>query len=274
MIKKLKFNHQYAVAITDGTRTSTIRIDDKGITVGDRVQLVDKVSASEPQLWTIPGELVVESVQEFRLGKLPRDIVEQAELGGETQTSTYDFLRRFYGDAINDDTIIKVIGFTYAPYSQAIPYMDKKSVADGDDLTSVKLFADGGSRGNPGPSAFGFVILDDETDQVIEGQNKYLGITTNNQAEYHGVISGLEWCRQHNVQTVAVYLDSLLVVNQLNGLFKVKNRDLWPLYETAKQLKSAFKTITFTHVPRELNKLADAEVNKALDAVKGDEALQ
>jgi len=128
----------------------------------------------------------------------------------------------------------------------------------------VKIYADGGSRGNPGPSSSGFVVLDLE-DKILVDKGVYLGITTNNQAEYTALKLGLEEARKMGVREVDVYMDSLLVVNQMKGIFKVKNRDLWPLYEAIKQLAATFKRISFTHVPRELNKLADAAVNRALD---------
>jgi len=97
---------------------------------------------------------------------------------------------------------------------------------------------------------------------------------TNNQAEYHALVAGLEWCKQRDVREVIVRLDSLLVVNQMKGIFKVKNRELWTLYETAKKYQATFRKISFTHVPRELNKQADAEVNKALDAISGKDVVQ
>lgn len=129
----------------------------------------------------------------------------------------------------------------------------------------IRLFADGGSRGNPGPSASGFVLIDDQ-DTVLVETGKYLGITTNNQAEYQAVLQGLEEAKKMNIREVDVYLDSLLVVNQMNGKFKVKNRDLWPIHQAIKDLTKQFKSVKFTHVPREYNKLADAEVNKVLDS--------
>ena len=132
-------------------------------------------------------------------------------------------------------------------------------------LTEVKLYADGGSRGNPGPSASGYVILDSDGNVIAE-QGIYLGITTNNQAEYQALKLGLENCLSLNIRTVHVYMDSMLVVNQMKSIFKVKNRDLWPIHDSIKVLLPKFKEVTFTHVPRELNKLADTEVNKALDA--------
>lgn len=129
----------------------------------------------------------------------------------------------------------------------------------------VKIFTDGGSRGNPGPSASGFVILDME-DNVLVERGEYLGVTTNNVAEYTALKQALEECRRMGIRKINGYLDSLLVVNQLNGKFKIKNRDLWPIHDAIKKLIPAFDTVEFSHVPREFNKLADAEVNKALDA--------
>jgi ribonuclease HI/pterin-4a-carbinolamine dehydratase len=132
----------------------------------------------------------------------------------------------------------------------------------------VKLFGDGGSRGNPGPSASGYVLLDAD-DTVIFEKGVYLGITTNNQAEYQSLRMGLEEAKRFGVQEVAVYMDSLLVINQMKGIFKVRNRDLWPIHEAIKELAAQFKKVTYTHVPRELNKLADAQVNIALDLEAG-----
>jgi ribonuclease HI/pterin-4a-carbinolamine dehydratase len=129
----------------------------------------------------------------------------------------------------------------------------------------VKLYADGGSRGNPGPSASGYVLMDID-DTVIKKSGVYLGITTNNQAEYQALKLGLEEAQKLGAREVDVYLDSLLVINQMKGVFKVKNRDLWPIHEAIKEQAKNFKKVTFTHVPRELNKLADAEVNEILDA--------
>jgi len=132
----------------------------------------------------------------------------------------------------------------------------------------VKIFADGGSRGNPGHSASGFVLLDRE-DSILVDKGVYLGITTNNQAEYTALKLALEEARKMGVQEVEVYMDSLLVVNQMKGIFKVKNRDLWPIHDAITQLVKQFKHVSFAHVPRELNKLADTAVNRALDEELG-----
>jgi ribonuclease HI len=132
----------------------------------------------------------------------------------------------------------------------------------------IKLFGDGGSRGNPGPSASGYVLMDMD-DNILFKTGVYLGITTNNQAEYQALKFGLEEALKLGAREVAVHMDSLLVINQMKGIFKVKNRDLWPIHESIKETATKFKKITYTHVPRELNKLADAEVNTTLDAELG-----
>jgi ribonuclease HI/pterin-4a-carbinolamine dehydratase len=133
------------------------------------------------------------------------------------------------------------------------------------DQKQIKLYADGGSRGNPGPSASGYVLMDMD-DSIIFKSGVYLGITTNNQAEYQALKYGLEEAQKLGAREVDVFMDSLLVINQMKGIFKVKNRDLWPIHESIKELVGFFKKVRFTHVPRELNKLADAEVNETLDA--------
>ena len=128
----------------------------------------------------------------------------------------------------------------------------------------VKLYSDGGSRGNPGPSACGYVIFDDD-DKVLAEGGEYMGVTTNNQAEYNGLKVGLEVALRLGAREVDCYLDSLLVVNQMRGVFKIKNRELWPLHDAVKALTKQFKVVRFRHVPREQNKVADAAVNRALD---------
>lgn len=131
-------------------------------------------------------------------------------------------------------------------------------------LDEVKVFADGGSRGNPGPSASGYVVLDME-DNVIIDEGVYLGVTTNNQAEYTALKLGLEAAKRVGAQQIEVYMDSLLVVNQMKGIYKIKNRDLWPIHQAVVALTHQFKHVNFSHVPREFNKLADGAVNRALD---------
>ncbi len=142
---------------------------------------------------------------------------------------------------------------------------DTIETKDTETLTEVKLFTDGGSRGNPGPSASGYVLLD-MADKVLLEDGAYLGITTNNQAEYKALKLGLETALKRGVETIHIYMDSLLIVNQMKGTYKIKNRDLLPIYQEVQTSLKQFKTVDFTHVPRELNKLADAMVNEILDS--------
>lgn len=140
-------------------------------------------------------------------------------------------------------------------------YDDKKSTVDSSHLI---IYSDGGSRGNPGPSASGFVLMD-SAQNVLEQGGMYLGITTNNQAEYHGVRLGLEAAAKLGARTIDFRIDSLLVVNQLNGVYTIKNRELWPINERIVELTHQFEKVSFSHVKREFNQLADGMVNKILN---------
>lgn len=126
------------------------------------------------------------------------------------------------------------------------------------------IFADGGSRGNPGPSATGFVIYDSEKSEIEKG-GEYLGVTTNNQAEYLAVKQALIAAQKYEPSVIEFNLDSQLVVNQMNGTYKVRNKDLWPVHESIKELMSQFEKVSFSHVKREFNKEADAMANQVLD---------
>jgi len=132
---------------------------------------------------------------------------------------------------------------------------------------AVIVYSDGGSRGNPGPSAAGYVVLNNLQEVIAEG-GEYLGITTNNQAEYQGVRLGLEKALELGYRKVDFKLDSMLVVNQMKGTYKIKNRELWPINERIRMLMTKFDRVTFTHVNRQFNQLADGMVNKTLDAHK------
>ncbi|MEK7163672.1 MAG: ribonuclease HI family protein [Patescibacteria group bacterium] len=128
-------------------------------------------------------------------------------------------------------------------------------------MTSYRIFTDGGARGNPGPSACAFVVYDGEN--LIYKQGFYLGISTNNQAEYQGVLKAAEYCSLLIAHcSVTFYLDSLLVVKQMRGEYKIKDPKLKILHDKIKNYKLK---IDFVHVPREQNRDADALVNKTLD---------
>lgn len=253
-MKSLKFNPRAIPLIITGTKRATWRLlDDKNLSVDDEVEFVNSVTGEAFGL----GRLTQITIKKLGDVDLTSD---EAEETYDSQEAMYDAFRKYYDDTIGPDTHVKIVQFDFAPYKKP-----KSPTAPPIEHTAIKLFTDGGSRGNPGPSASGYVLLDMD-DNVIIKAGVYLGITTNNQAEYQALKLGLEEAQKLGIREVDVYMDSLLVINQMKGLFKVKNRDLWPIYEAIKQLATHFKKVTYTHVPREFNKLADAEVNSTLDA--------
>lgn len=151
----------------------------------------------------------------------------------------------------------------------------------------IIMHCDGGARGNPGPAAIGVVIKENKGKTIYQ-ISKTIGNTTNNIAEYKAVIAGLEWIKDNfisansSVKSIKIFLDSTLVVNQLNGVFKVKNKILKELHSRVLRLEESISSnlnladknnsgminsaIKHAHIIRELNKEADALVNKALDS--------
>ena len=129
----------------------------------------------------------------------------------------------------------------------------------------VTLFADGGARRNPGPATGAAVLLDDRG-TVIEEAFRFLGETTNNVAEWNGLLAGLEAAVRLGVENITIRMDSELVVKQLLGEYRVKHPGLQPLHRRAVALLSEFEEVDIGHVPRKQNKLADALVNRVLDA--------
>lgn len=124
------------------------------------------------------------------------------------------------------------------------------------------IHTDGGARGNPGPAGVG-VVLDFNGEQKTF--KKYIGETTNNQAEYQAVIFGLEKAEETGAEAVDIFLDSELVQQQLTQKYKVKNQELGPLFIRAWNLAQSFKKVKYVHVRRSDNKLADKLVNEAID---------
>lgn len=133
----------------------------------------------------------------------------------------------------------------------------------------LSIYTDGGSRGNPGISGYGFVVYDQNHHQLYQ-QSKFLGIKTNNEAEYMGVIDALVWVQQNitrfSPQKITFFSDSQLLVRQLQGLYKVKSANLKPLFQTTISLIDQINVpVTFTDIRRESNQLADSLANQAMD---------
>ena len=129
----------------------------------------------------------------------------------------------------------------------------------------ARLSTDGGSRGNPGPAAYGYV-LESEDGHVLDARGEAIGTATNNVAEYRGLIAGLESALERGVDELEVVSDSELLVKQMQGEYKVKNETLKTLQREAAELASGLKRVTYTAVRRTHNELADRLVNEALDS--------
>jgi broad specificity phosphatase PhoE/ribonuclease HI len=132
----------------------------------------------------------------------------------------------------------------------------------------VIVEADGGSRGNPGPAGYGAVVIEAATGQVLLERYASL-ITTNNVAEYTGLIAGLRAASELNATHVDVRMDSKLVIEQMSGRWQIKNPGLRPLAAEAATLVARFAAVTFEWIPRERNKAADALANRAMDEAAG-----
>lgn len=137
-------------------------------------------------------------------------------------------------------------------------------------MNKITIYCDGGSRGNPGPSAIGVYIP-----QLKKRYSKFLGNTTNNEAEYQAAIFALKKIKhliggeKAEKMEIEIKMDSELIVNQLNGKFKIKEKGLIPFFIEIWNLKQDFGKVNFTHIPREENKEADRIVNKELDSQNG-----
>jgi len=136
-------------------------------------------------------------------------------------------------------------------------------------MKKLIIHTDGGARGNPGPAGLGVFVTDPEGRVVLE-HSRYLGETTNNQAEYRAVIDALEHAKELGAEELDFFLDSELVVKQLHHEYKVRDADLAPLFLRVWNLCVGFRKVRFTHIRREANQDADRLVNEAIDRhIKG-----
>ena len=140
--------------------------------------------------------------------------------------------------------------------------------AVGYDRRMITAYTDGGARGNPGPAGYGVHILDADGSTLAELVGP-LGRATNNVAEYSGLIAALKWALEHGQSRVRVRMDSELVIKQMRGEYKVKHAGLQPLHAEARSLVAQLGHVTFEHVRREQNKVADGLSNRAMDIAEG-----
>lgn len=256
-MKTLKFDHSFAQLIAEGKKTATWRLyDDKDLSVNDDIKIIDKIDPEDSKTWQVIGQGKVTEIIEKKLG----DVTSQDMAGHEVFDSQEEMLNAYkdrYGERVALDTPVKIVFFKFTPSIGETP-------SGAMLLEEAKLYTDGGSRGNPGDSACAYVICDMDN-SVVEKSGFYMGLATNNQAEYMGFKKALERAQNLGIDKISLFSDSQLVVNQMNGLYKVKNQELAPLHQDVKDLASSFEKITFTYVPREMNRIADKEVNRILD---------
>src|SRR3989344_4922038 len=232
-MKTLKFNHERAGLIAQGKMTATWRVnDEKNLSVDDDVWIIDKVDKKDPRTWQTIGTAKITEILAKHLGD-----IQNEELGGDEEFASREEMvktfRLYYGPDINEKTPVKIIHFQFTP--QEPKPMGALEEGDMTNLAEIKMYADGGSRGNPGPSASGYVLMNMKDAVIFQG-GQYMGVTTNNQAEYNALKLGLEEAAKRSAQFVHVYMDSLLVINQMKGLYKVKHKDLLPVYAAIKAL--------------------------------------
>jgi ribonuclease HI len=145
---------------------------------------------------------------------------------------------------------------------------DRVSSLEPPAVLEILAYIDGGARGNPGPAGFG-VRIENPNGTLIEEFGESIGIATNNVAEYRGLVAALEWARARQASTVHVRSDSLLLVQQMLGNYRVKHPSLQPLHAKALRLAHDIGRVTFEHVPRDKNKHADRLANQAMDGAAG-----
>ena len=149
------------------------------------------------------------------------------------------------------------------PEESKLPSSPHKRPRLGDYSSSFKLFTDGASKNNPGEAGIGFALYDSDDSIILTGM-QFIGIRTNNFAEYTALLQGLKTCLKYSYEYVDAYLDSELIVKQLKGEYRVKNPDLTPLYKEVESLKKEFRSFTVTHIPRSQNSKADSLANIAI----------
>lgn len=174
--------------------------------------------------------------------------------------TAYKFVKDFTNANVRlHDTTISVLEIEEGKVTPG--HASARNTANG-----ITINVDGASRGNPGPSGIGYCIHDD-SGKIIEQGGEFIGFATSRVAEYYAMKKGIERALELNYKTVHFISDSLMVVNQLNGVFTVKNQDILPIYNELQEKTTQFDAVSFTHVPRSENTIADSEANLAIDRI-------
>ena len=135
-----------------------------------------------------------------------------------------------------------------------------------DTINSITINVDGASRGNPGPAGIGYCIYDN-SGHIIERGGEFIGFATSRMAEYYAMRRGIDKAIELGYKSVRFISDSLMVVNQINGIFSIKNKDIMPVYQDIQEKLNQFEAVSLVHVPRSENQIADHEANAAIDSI-------
>ena len=145
-------------------------------------------------------------------------------------------------------------------------HVDINKVSPRDAANSATVYVDGASRGNPGPAGVGYVIVS-ENGAIVKQGGEFIGFATSRVAEYYALEEGMKAAIELGLKSVRFVTDSLMVANQMNGIFQVKNQDILPVYQDVQRLLNDFEVVAFSHVPRSQNAIADREANAAIDRI-------
>lgn len=191
-------------------------------------------------------------------------IIYEVEVAGSAKPdprdryTAYKYVKDFASSNVRlnetSATVLEIIGGKVA----------SSRVSPRDTANSVAINVDGASRGNPGPSGIGCCITDN-TGHIIEQGGEFIGFATSRVAEYMAMRKGIDRALELGYKSVRFFADSLMVVNQLNGIFTIKNQDIIPIYNDIQQKIEKFDAVSFTHIPRSENVIADHEANAAID---------
>jgi len=187
-------------------------------------------------------------------------IPADSKLSPRDRYTAYKFIKDFEGSGIRlNEATTSVLEIENS--NIAIGHISPRDTAN-----SVIINVDGASRGNPGPAGIGYCIYN-SNGEILERGGEFIGFATSRVAEYYAMKNGIAKAVERGLKSARFVSDSLMVVNQLNGIFTPKNPDILPIYADIRKMLESFESVSFTHVPRSQNLVADAEANQAIDRI-------
>ncbi|MBQ6313520.1 reverse transcriptase-like protein [Candidatus Saccharibacteria bacterium] len=192
-------------------------------------------------------------------------IVYEIGISGEIRPTPQDryVAYKFLKDVNNSTPLTETTSNVLDIIEERVPSEKVSSRATANAFT---INVDGASRGNPGPAGVGYCITNSEG-RIIERGNEFIGFATSRVAEYYAIKKGIERAIELGYKTARFVSDSLMVVNQLNGIFQVKNQDIMSIHQDIQNKLENFEAVSFVHVPRSKNVIADSEANEAIDKI-------